>query len=340
MFTKIFIILMTALACNAQATSRCSFLVNSGDYTCRLDNMNVATENDYVNLSGTHMTGRDDQNITVVIFNHGRMTTAFPVMVYDRFPNLHTVFITGNLNVQRFAFHQNCQRLRRWSFEGPANAITTLSDGMFRGCGNLEEIRVHRAVVHTVGVNIFADTPNLRRLIMPRNAIVSLTPGLFNGLTQLEHLDIERNNIVTFHPQIFQGLPRLRHVQCGQLQNREWPTGLFTNLPSLVEINVNWSGLQVIQPGAIGSLPSLEVLRIYGEVRRLSANIFSAPLPRLHTLNIGTNAVNAIQRGFFGNLPTLRHFYAARNVCTNQNFLYIDRIEDVKSQLEPCFNAY
>lgn len=153
-------------------------------------------------------------------------------------------------------------------------------------------------------------------------------------------MDIERNSIVTFHPQIFQGLPRLKYIQCGQLNNREWPTGLFTNLPSLVEININWSGLQVIQPGAIGNLPSLETLRIYGEVRRLSATIFSSPLPRLHTLNIGTNAINAIQRGFFTNLPTLRHMYAARNVCTNQNFLYIYSIEEVKSELEPCFKAY
>jgi len=341
MLKNLLLILLSAVVCRAQVTSRCSFLISADqDYTCRLDNMNVATENDYVGLSGTHMGTRTDTDITAVIFFHGRMTTAFPLMVYDRFPNLHTVFITGNLNVQRFAFHENCERLRRWSFEGPANAITSLSDGLFRGCGNLQEIRIHRTAVTTIGPHIFDDTPNLRRLFMPRNQIVNLTPGVFFGLSQLEHLDIERNNIVTFHPLIFQGMPRLQHIQCGQLNNRNWPTGLFTNLPALVEINVNWSGLQTIQPGALGSLPSLEILRIYGEVRRLSANIFSAPLPRLHTLNIGTNAVYAIQRGFFTNTPTLRHLFAARNICTNRDFTYISNIDEVNAELEPCFERY
>lgn len=179
--------------------------------------MNVATENDFVNLNGTHKADRTDGNVTSVIFFHGRMTTAFPGMVFDRFPNLHTVFITGNLNVQRFAF-QRCERLRFMSFEGPANAINRLSNGMFSGCVNLQEFRMQRTIVNTIEENVFADTPNLRRLIIPRNQFTTVAPGTFRGLVHLEHLDIERNAIVHFNPTIFHGLTSLRHIQCGQLQ--------------------------------------------------------------------------------------------------------------------------
>lgn len=298
--------------------------------------MHVATENDFVNLNGTHKTGRTDINVTSVIFSHGRMTVAYPEMIFDRFPNVHTVFISGNIQLHRFA-NPRCQLLRLWSFEGPANAVTRLHNGMFANCGNLQEIRIHRTAVSSLDENIFADTPNLRRLIMPRNTILNLAPGTFRGLTRLEHLDIERNHIVTFNSQIFQGLTSLRHVQCGQLQNRIWPSGFFSNLPSLVEININWSGLQTIYPGAFRNLPSLEIIRIYGEVSRLSANIFAEPLQRVHTLNLGTNRINAIERSFFNNLPALRNLQAARNVCVNQDFLNIVSMQPVLAALEPCF---
>lgn len=292
-----------------------------------------------MNLDGNHSPGRTDMDVTAVSFFHGRMEVAFPEIVLDRFPRLHTIIVTGNINVQRFAI-QRCTRLTFFSFEGPANAITRLNNGMFRDCRFMEEIRVQRTVVTTIEEDIFQDTPNLRRLLIPRNSIQSLAIGTFRNLNNLEHLDIERNSIVTFHPQIFQGLVSLRHVQCGQLNNRIWPTGLFSNLPSLFEININFSGLQTIEPSVFGALPSLEVLRIYGEIRHLSSNIFAEPLPRVRTFNIGTNLLEALERGFFNNLPAVRNVYASRNLCVNQNFLDIVDMQPVLEGFETCFRNF
>jgi Leucine rich repeat/BspA type Leucine rich repeat region (6 copies) len=301
--------------------------------------MHVINEHDFVNLNGTHKAGRTDGDVTNVIFNHGRMEVAIPEIVYHRFRNLRSVFVTGNLQVRRFLIHP-CANLQFFSFEGPANAVTRLMAGMFRGCRILQEIRIQRTVVSSIDVGIFNDTPNLRRLVIPRNQITSLTSGLFNNLPLLEHLDIERNAIVSFEPQIFQGLNNLRHIQCGQLQNRIWPGGLFRNLPNLRSINVNWSGLQTIMPGALQSLPSLETIRIYGELRRLSTHFFAAPLPSVHTLDVGTNFIEAIERGFFTNFPGLRNFRASRNLCVSENFLDILNIQPVLEALEPCFSRY
>lgn len=333
---------MSASTCWSQETSRCSFSTHTGQiYTCRLDNMNVETENDFVNLSGNHDAGRTDADVTRIDFSHGRMATAFPEMVHDRFPNLHTVFITGNIQLQRFANPiPRCVRLTNLFFEGPANAVTRLANGVFRNCDNLREIRIHRTAVSTIEVNVFADTPNLRRLIMPRNQFLNLPTGLFNGLTQLEFLDIERNSIVNFEPQIFQGLTGLRQILCGQLHNRIWPGGIFHNMPNLVEIDINWSGLQTILPGAFGDLPSLEIVRIYGEVRRLSGNIFTTRLPRLHTFNVNRNMIEAVQRGFFDNLPALRTLVALHNFCINRDFQEILSMDVVLDAFETCFNNY
>lgn len=327
---------MTSSAGLAQVTSRCTFLTNWSLYTCRLDNINTETEYDYVNLAGNHDAGRSDADVVRVDFNHGRMSTVFSDMVYDRFPNLHTVFVTGNLNVQRFNI-QRCERLTNFFFEGPANAVTRLNNGVFRNCHNLHELRVTRTVVSTIEENVFVDTPNLRRLIMPRNQIMNLPAGIFRSLTQLEFLDIERNAIIYFEPQVFQGLVSLQRVQCGQLLNRVWPTGLFTNLPSLVEIDINWSGLQNIQSGVFGSLPSLEIIRIYGEVRRLSANIFATPLPSVHTFNVNRNLIEAVQPGFFDSLPNVRNIIALHNFCINREFLDILSMDVVLSAFETCF---
>lgn len=301
--------------------------------------MNTATVNDFVNLNGNHMASRTDADVTRVTFNHGRMTTAFPVIVYDRFPNLDTVFITGNLNVERFSI-QRCERLRILSFEGPANAITRLYNTFFVNCVNLQEFLMQRTIVSALDVNLFAGAPNLRRIVIPRNQIQTLPVGIFRGLTRLEHLDIERNQIVTFDAQIFQGLTALRTIQCGQLLNRIWPGSLFSNLPSLVEIDINWSGLQTILPGAFRNLPSLEIIRIYGEVRRLSANVFGDTLPRLHTLNINRNQIEAVQRGFFNNIPAVRTVTATFNVCINQDLENVASVQPILSAFENCFTRY
>lgn len=337
---QLLIVLISALACLAQTTSRCSFSTHIGSiYTCRLDNMNVETEFDFVNLAGAHKADHSDADVRRIDFSHGRMATAFPEMVFDRFPNLHTVFVTGNIQLQRFSI-QRCERLQNFWFEGPANAITRLSNGVFRNCVNLRELRIHRTSVTALEENIFADTPNLQRLIMPRNNFLSLPAGLFRGLTQLEFLDLERNSIINFEPQIFHGLTSLRHILCGQLNNRIWPSGIFSNMPSLVELDINWSGLQIILPGAFGDLPSLEIIRIYGEIQRLSANTFSVPLPRLHTLNINRNRIEAVQRGFFDRLPALRNLIVAHNVCINREFLDILSMDVVLHAFEPCFSNY
>ena len=324
-FYRNFLILSLLSFCLTQETSRCVFLLSSGIYTCRLDSMATNTENDFVNLNGAHMTPRTDSDVTRVTFNHGRMTTAFPVIVYDRFPNLDTVFITGNLNVQRFAIRR-CERLRILSFEGPANAVTRLENGFFTNCVNLEEFLMQRTAVFFLDENIFRGAPNLRRIFIPRNQIESLPAGIFNGLTRLEILDIERNRVVTFNPQIFQGLTNLRAIRCGQLLNRVWPTGFFSNLPNLIEIDINWSGLQTISPGTFRNLPALEVIRIYGEVRRLSANIFADVLPRLHSLNINRNQIEAVQRGIFNNLPALRTVTATFNICINRDLVIREKV--------------
>lgn len=332
------VLLLSSWACLAQETSRCSFSTFIGGiYTCRLDNINTATEFDFVNLSGNHDAGRTDSDVTRLDFFHGRMLTAFPEMVFDRFPNLHTVFVTGNLQVNRFALQSRCDRLRNFWFEGPANAITTLENGVFRNCFNLHEIRVHRSSVATIEANVFADTPNLRSLILARNVLHSLPANVFSGLTQLEFLDLERNMIIDLAPQIFQGLPNLRMLQCGQLNKRDWPSGLFTNLPSLVEIDINFSGLQTIQPGTFGNLPMLQIIRIYGEVRRLRADIFSTKMPMLHTFNINRNQIEAIERGFFDNLPALRNVIALHNVCINREFLNFLDWSVMLSAFEMCF---
>lgn len=301
--------------------------------------MHLLTENDFVNLNGTHKPDRTDADVTAVIFFHGRMSVAYPEMIFDRFPNVDTVFITGNLQVTRFA-NPRCQLLRFWSFEGPANAITTLPDRVFRNCFNLEEIRIQRTIISSIDENVFLDTPNLRRLLIPRNQIVTLGPHTFRSLTRLEHLDIERNAIVTFNWQLLQGMTSLRHIQCGQLNNRVWPSGFFSNLPNLVEINVNWSGLQTIEPLTFSNVPSLEIIRIYGEVRRLNSNIFATQLPRLHTLNINRNQIEAVDRKFFSSLPSLRNLIASFNICINQDFENIVNMQPVIQAFENCFSRF
>lgn len=332
--------MISSLACSAQQTASCTFLITDQVYTCRLIHFHTNTEFDFINLNGNHQEGMSDADVTRVDFAQGRMAVAFPEIVYDRFPSLDTVFITGNLMLQRFSI-QRCERLKHFYFEGPANSVVRLPNGIFRNCSNMEEILIHRSAVSIVEENIFADTPRLKRLLMPRNQIMNIPIGLFRGLNQLEYLNIERNAIVDFDPQIFQGLKSLRHIQCGQMHNRIWPGSLFTNLPGLVEIDINWSGLQTILPGTFGALPSLEIIRIYGgELRRLSADVFTEPLPRLHTLNVQGNRIHAVQPAFFDNLPALRILIAANNLCVNQDFPDIGDMQPVFDAFENCFNNY
>lgn len=292
-----------------------------------------------MNLTGIHINNRTDDDVVRIDFGSGRMLTAYPLMVHDQFPNLHTVVVLGNLQVQRFALDR-CERLTHFAFEGPANSIITLYNGVFGNCNSMREIRIQRTVIASIEVDVFKDTPNLQRLIISGNRIQSLKIGTFDGLNQLEHLDVERNSIITFEPQIFHGIQNLRVLMCGQGLNRFWPAGLISNLPSLVEIDVEFSGLQTIFAGAFGDLPSLEIIRIHGELRRLNVNIFSVPLPSLHTFDINDNLIDAMHRDFFQRIPAVRNVIAKHNVCINRIFQDILAMRVVLDAFEICFSNF
>lgn len=331
------------LTSQAQETTQCVFTVNHIDqiYTCNLQRLNTETAFDFVNLNGSHfvLPPRNDDDVERVNFANGRMLAAFPDMVFDRFPNMHSVHIAGNIQLQSFSI-QRCERLLTLSVDGPASALTIMPNGVFAGCVNLEEIIIRRTGIGKFEENVFIDTPNLKRLIMPQNQIVNLLGGVFQSLKQLELLDIERNAIVSFEPQIFQGMNSLQILRCGQHHLRMWPIGIFANLPSLREIDVTLSGVRSILPGTFGSLPSLETLHLVGELHRLSAAIFSEPLPRLHTLIINRNQIEAVQRTFFNRMPALRTLMVAQNICINQDFPIITDMQPVLSAFETCFTNF
>lgn len=292
-----------------------------------------------MNLTGIHINNRTDEDVVRIDFGSGRMLTAYPTMVHDQFPNLHTVVILGNLQLQRFAI-QRCENLTNFIFEGPANSVIKLYNGVFNNCISMREMTIQRTVVAIIEIDVFKDTPNLRRLIISGNRIQNLHVGMFDGLNQLEYLDVERNSIITFEPQIFHGINNLQVLKCGQGLNRFWPSGLISNLPSLIEIDVEFSGLQTIFAGAFGALPSLEVIRINGEIRRLNSNIFSVPLPNVHTFDFNDNLIDAIQRGFFDRMPALSNVIAKHNVCINRIFQDIIAWRVVLDAFEPCFSNF
>lgn len=144
---------------------------NIGIYSCTLMTHNPNGANDFTEVTGEHLTGQTNTDVTQVVafFSNTRI---IPTILCQQFTNLITmVFQNSNLE--------------------------DLSEESFTHCANLEQLSLHSNWIETISDFTFRGAPNLRSIDIGINRIATLSSNVFTG-TQLSFIDLDMNRFSSF----------------------------------------------------------------------------------------------------------------------------------------------
>lgn len=309
-------------------------------YACRLENALLLNRHDGFTISGDHMQGRTDQDVTF-LFTVNSTLVFVPLQIFDQFPRLTSIELVG-------------VGLRELHLP-------------WRNCNNLASIRLENNNIRTFPAGIFEPCDVKTSIILIRCQIQEIYPMAFRGLSHLQYLGIEWNNISYIHPDTFAPLRNLHFLHLNSAGLNKLHPDTFSPLQNLLMISLSSNRFSTLQPGTFNNLPALQTIRMennlqlatiessaFGQLRnlhtiqmqngsltRLSTDSFSQ-LPSLQRLELRSQRLIQIQRNFLVNFPNIEALDVRENVCVDRSFVLSPNEDDslVRSALEECFSRF
>lgn len=147
----------------------CNYVLeNSENYACNLQINNPDGRDDFESISGEHLDGFSDSDVTIVRATN-QLTTIVPSIICRQFTNVTSLIVAS------------CQ----------VHEITTQS---FEHCSQLEVINLYLNRIVVVSANSFVNNINLRSVDLTDNYIEGLSVDTFNG-SSIESLTLDYNEI-------------------------------------------------------------------------------------------------------------------------------------------------
>jgi Leucine-rich repeat (LRR) protein len=168
---KIFALFLLVLLANQGLSQElsCIYQFNSfyNVYFCYLNANNPNGLETIETITGEHLDGFTDANVTAVYSWDGR-TTNIPSVICEQFPNLVELDV---------------------SFLG----ITTVGENALSGCADLEWLRFWYNSIASLPANVFANNPGLTYIDLDTNQLTTLPETVFDGLNGLLTLELRNN---------------------------------------------------------------------------------------------------------------------------------------------------
>lgn len=300
--------------------------------------MQVTSAGDAIDLSGTHIGGFTNDDVTTVEVHSSSNVEEIPSMIFDTFSNLRELILESN-RLQRIELTNCGQSMRELRING--NPIPVVQNGAFRGCRTVEILQLTSNGGQTrLEENVFDDLPNIREINSIVNNYQEIPENLFRHQTSLENLIFHNNLIAFVHPNAFQTTVRLSTVDLRFNSIASISAGTFTNMPSLTNLNLRW--FRNVQFGAIGNVPNLRVLNMEDSgINVLDARLFSTVIPQLEIFGVNGNGVFAIDREFFNRIPALNTLFINGNNCLSPTFFFFQSVEnDVLPFIQTCLQNF
>lgn len=333
------LLLVAILACSffLQSSATCRFALEGSAYICYLENVYATVSSDYIDLSGAHIGGRTNYDVTGLTNSGSTVLEELPTRIFSTFTNLQTLSIMGS-GLRRVELN-NCARIKTLEISG--NQIPYLQSGAFRGCHTVESLTLLVNEIALIDENAFDDMPNLHTINLALNPIHEVQEYLLRYQTHLESFRIEPS-VSTIHPRAFQTTSNMRSLTL-QLNRLEIiSAGTFTNMPYLTEISLRINSIRYIGPGAFKDLPSLETIDLGTNfITALDSSMFGTSMPRLKSLTLNANSVIAIDRNYLTKLPALQELNLSNSICINRWWPAIQSLQsEVLPYLEECFRNF
>lgn len=310
---------------------------------CNVEGVSVSNYYDPIDLSGDHIDGRTNEQVTeVFVVSELSTMLEIPEIIFATFHNLEKFSVELN-QLHRIDLANCGPRMRSVHING--NPITHLQNGAFRGCRTVETLQLMANNFQTIDENVFDDLPNLQEFEMCCSQLRELQENLFRAQTQLRTFTSIQNTferLETIPSRIFETWLQVQSIDLRLTHFRVLQSGTFANHPNLESIVISHTGMESIEPGAFSNLPLLSLLDVSQNVLFVFDSAwFTTVLPSFNSFWTTGNGVFAFDRRIFDFISTIRFFNFGSQNCENSALFVIEDLEaDVLSRMTVCFENF
>lgn len=272
---------------------------NVQHYVCNLAMEDAQDFDEFEEITGTHLEGRSDADVTL-IQRYSGIATIIPQIICSQFPNLE-IFIFHGFGLNRITDTSFAACLSASEIELYNNHITQITENAFANNRNLTYINLARNELSVLPENVFASQSQVTMLELRHNLFASgFADGLFSSMISLQTLLINDCQLHEINPLWFENLPNLRILNMYNNDIRQVPADAFVSLENLMILNLERASLRNISANAFRSLSSLQFLYLdENHIEDLPNGIF-APLTSLNDLGLRSNRLKTVRREHFG----------------------------------------
>lgn len=231
-------------------------------YTCELTtNVTFATpELSDFPISGDHLSGKTDNDITFIIAKDSQMDF-IPPSIFSKFRNIIAIDFSGvqlkSLTAQTFKEARNAKKF--WLRN---NNLVNLPGDIFRNT-KAESIQLHSNEIKELSWNTFFNLPNVNRIELDRNHLLwTFDPRVFQNLINLKYLSLWENQLTLIPVDAFKNLQRLEYLSLGINRLYKLETAAFQPLSGLKILHLDRNEITYIEKDLFQSFPLLTELKL------------------------------------------------------------------------------
>lgn len=193
------------------------------------------------------------------------------------------------------------------------NQIRGLEEGIFRGCINLQELRLDRNLLTSVPGQSLNGPRNLRSISLTENRIKVIKSGVFSSQRNLVRIKLDGNELGFIEGGAFAGLNKLREISLSVNRFSRFNSDVFTGVENLEKLDLSQNYFTEFPQIALKSIPHLKSLNLSSNLIRTLGNSNLDSLLYIETLDLSRNNIASIQPGTFLHLRKLKRLSLSVN---------------------------
>ncbi|KAL7043464.1 hypothetical protein ACKWTF_001521 [Chironomus riparius] len=284
-------------------------------YYCDLTIQNPNGLNNFTEIRGTHSPGRENEDVTSIIRTSSSISTNFPSIICNTFPNVQTLkaWSIGIERIDEDSF-KNCRNLDFLDLSG--NRIFEIHEKSFSENKRLNSLLLMENILTTLPETIFLNQFNLGILVISSNNFTDLPLKIFATLKNLVKLDIGDCQLHQLRVEWFRNLLNLQILQLPSNQFEDFPHNVFNPIRELLELDLDFNQLKVIHSDWFGILPNFRIL------------------------HLRANQINAVDERFIDNNDIVS-LGMLNNLCLNDIITdFTSSKLEMRAALQTCFKNF
>ena len=259
----VFLLIVKEIKCQNEALNCVYSLSYNNLYSCALTMINPNGLNNIQDISGVHVDGKTDSDVTSAYFTPESNATYIPSIVCEKFKNLENL-----------------------EFEFVSSYITEINNYYFVNCKKIEYLTFNHFKISKVYKNAFVENIQLQSLVLVDCELTDLPANIFpklgNNLTSL-YLDYNKLKVIKLG--WFQSLTKLESLSLNYNLIEEIPINTFTNCKKLNSINMMQNKLKILSSKSFYDVANLKFTFMNNHLEAIDEKFVYNPVYQYYSLN-------------------------------------------------------